>query len=64
MPFDDKISTHIHHIKPFLMGGKDKPSNLLLLHRWCHVDMHHQADRISALARLGMVHILQDEIYP
>ena len=34
---------HIHHLKPIFKGGsRDKISNMVLLHSWCHYDIDHK----------------------
>jgi len=50
MDVDEKLETH--HVKPKALGGKDKNSNVILVHKYCHDDLH-QDHSLEELMMLG-----------
>lgn len=48
---------HLHHLVPRKEGGKDIPSNLMLLHEECHYNIHKKE-----LSKAYMVELLHTQI--
>jgi len=40
-PLDNTEEVHLHHIVPRQQGGSDQMENLVMVHRYCHQQIHH-----------------------
>lgn len=47
------MAEHIHHATPVCEGGTDQPSNLLMLCRDCHVELHSERGDFKAWGAKG-----------
>ncbi len=54
-PISTESGWHVHHIVPRVEGGSNSSSNLVMLHPFCHVQVHAQR-----LAVLKLVSIVRD----